>query len=45
MVAANNRVIMGTRDAHVIRVTLDHIEDLEDIGDLAGLRLLRRLCC
>ncbi len=26
---------MGTRDAHVIRVALDHTEDLEDIGDLA----------
>ncbi len=35
MVAAGRKVVMGTRDAHVIRVPLDHKEDTEDIGDLS----------
>jgi tetratricopeptide (TPR) repeat protein len=35
MVAASRKVVMGTRDAHVIRVPLDHKEDTEDIGDLS----------
>ena len=35
MVASARRMLMGTRDAHIIRVELDHTEDLEDIGDLA----------
>jgi hypothetical protein len=43
MVACNKRVIMGTRDAHVIRVALERTEDLEDIGDLAGKKDAERV--
>lgn len=35
MIVASKRMLMGTRDAHIVRIELDHLEDPEDIGDLA----------